>query len=406
MALTVNQTPDAYTPASSQQIFHATSTNSAAANHSYVVVCTDIITGNSFRYLIAKDPIYSSMVFDAKGFTENYIQYFKPLLIGGWQKCTGSIRPITVNVGEQYGSTVIYYPGTNFNYTVWSGIVDFLGFAGGVFDSGKYIYSAGTNNVYMAGVTDDLAFTNKSSWLYILSNHNTGTRPGQIQVVSYNAAGVAIGSSFINNPHAAGGNTYDKNFVCIDIGDRGLNNLTAPQVTGTFPVLPAGTASYEVRDSTGTAVVIKTFKYGCVNKFTPINIHYLAKNGALQTASFNLMHDKFMDTQSQIYGKNPNVNNGFYYEYSINSAPNIDYAITEQQSLKLRTDWLSIDQIKKYKECVSSPICYLEGDSDYPNSLIRVRRVSGRYIDVPKNKKLFAIELDFVYAHENYRQHV
>lgn len=405
MALVVNQQPDKYTPAFSPQVFQATSTNTASPGHTYTVVWTDIITGLTGTEQVYADPVYDSMVWDASDKSSNFIQYFTPLYTGGWQKATGSIRPFRVNIGETYGG--VYYPGTDYDFTTWSGIVDFLGFANGVFDSARYIYNAGVNHVYMAGVLDDIGYAGRSNYLYVLSNHYTGARIGGIHIVTYNAAGGVIGISDIANPHAAGGNTYDKNFVLIDVGSRGLDALTAPQVTGTFPVLSASVAKYEIYNLAAPQTLIKTITLGCENKYRAMLVHYLAKNGAMQTANFSLIHNKTLSTQSQKYGKNPNVNTGTFYSYPINSQPNKKFGIVSQTQLKLRTDWLSDDQISKYKELWDSPLCLLDGDADYPNNQIAIEPVTPNYIDIPHyENNLVKMENDFIYCHENLRQRV
>jgi hypothetical protein len=341
--------------------------------------------------------------------TKDFIKYFEPIYTGGWQRALGSLRPITVNVGETYGSTPTYYPGTTITYYVWSGGVDWMDFANNGFVNTPYIYDFPTNKVFMAGVLDDLAFTGKSNYVYILSNHLTGARPKQIRITTYNAAGGLVGTSYIANPHEAGGNTYDKNFVFIDVGDRGLNALTAPQVTGTFPVIGASVVRWDVHEDNllGAFTFIKSLKYGCENIYKPMVLHYLAKNGALQTATFNLMHDKRIKKQNLTYGKDTNFYTGVQYAYDISSRPMRQYGTTTQTSLILRTDWLSDDQVEKYEDLISSNVIFLDGDENYPNKLIAINCETQDYITIPKRKsKLFALEAEFTYAHQNIRQDV
>jgi hypothetical protein len=64
MALTINQQPQAYTPVFNPQIFHATSTNSGSANHTYTFVFTDVLSGLTGTVQVTKDPVFSAGVFD------------------------------------------------------------------------------------------------------------------------------------------------------------------------------------------------------------------------------------------------------------------------------------------------------------------------------------------------------
>lgn len=410
MALTINQQPQAYTPVFNPQIFHVTSTNSGAANHSYTFAFTDVITGITGKVQVAKDPVNAAGVFDAMEKSKDFIEYFQPVYTGGWQKATGSLRPFTVNVGETYGTTPTYYPGSDITYYVWSGGVDWMDFANNGFVSTPYIYNHLVNNAYMAGVIDDLTFTGKSNFIYVLSNHLTGARITNIRIIGYDASGSVITTSTINNPHSAGGNTYDKNFVLIDVGERGLDALTAPQVTGTFPVLNSNVVKYEVWDYDSNPVplvYIKTLTRGCENIYRPIIVHYLAKNGALQTATFNLMHDKKIKKQNLQYGKDTNFYTSVQYAYDISSRPMRQFGITTQTGLVLRTDWLSDDQVEKYEDLFSSAVIFLDGDENYPNKLIAINCETQDYITIPKAKsKLFAWESEFLYAHQNIRQDV
>lgn len=285
-----------------------------------------------------------------------------------------------------------------------------MDFANNGFVSTPYIYNHLVNNAYMAGIIDDLTFAGKSNFIYVLSNHLTGARITNIRIIGYDASGSVITTSTINNPHSAGGNTYDKNFVLIDVGERGLDALTAPQVTGTFPVLNSNVVKYEVWDYDSNPVplvYIKTLTRGCENIYRPMIVHYLAKNGAMQTATFNLMHDKKIKKQNLQYGKDTNFYTSVQYAYDISSRPMRQFGITTQTGLVLRTDWLSDDQVEKYEDLFSSAVIFLDGDENYPNKLIAINCDTQDYITIPKAKsKLFAWESEFSYAHQQIRQDV
>jgi hypothetical protein len=395
MAVTTLQSPASIgstLPAFSPQIFLATSNQIAQPNFVFTVKCTDVITGSIATFAIAKDPIYNTCVFDASSFSQQFMQFYKPLFTSGFQKADGSIRPITVNIGESYGSTVTYYAGTNCTYYVWTGIIDWLGYAGGTFTTSKYYYDIFGATGAMVGLYNDVTFTGRSNFIYFLSDLTGANRPTGISVLEYDAAGGLIITTAISNTHSGGGNTYDKNFVCLDVGARN------------FTFLNSFTVRYEIRYGGN---VIKNIKRGCENMYAPKVVHFLAKNGAFQSAYFNLKDTRKITKDSQKFSKNPAVNTGTVYNYGISDAVDLDFGIVSQKQITLRTDWLSDEQVQLYSELFDSPICYLDGDDDYPNNLLRIRPTTPEYKMVKKyNQKLYSLEQDFVFAHQNLRQRV
>jgi hypothetical protein len=381
-------------------IFQATSTNYAAANHRYVVTTIDLITGAQSDERISADPVFFSCVFDAMPYAKSRVEHYMPLNgLTGFQVCAGAIRKIRVNVGEEYGTPVIYYPGIPFDFIIWNGIVDFLPF--GTYLASDYVYTnTGPNRKYFAGVLDDLTFDNRSNFLYCLST-GAGDFTG-IQVRTYNAAGALIGTSNIANPFAASA-TYTNKYVSIDVGHKGLSNIPGGLVTGTYPIITTAVTRYEIYDTTGGAGLIKTIRIGC-DRYKVMTVHYLAKNGAFLTCNFNLIHNKPITKTGQTYKKNPNTRAATSYGYTPNDAVEHDLNVTTQTKLILRTDWLSDEQITAYIDCFSSPKCYID---EGPGRSVRIRPTTGDYDDLPHySKKLRQLTMEYNYAHQNYRQDV
>jgi len=398
MAITTFQSPASIgstLPAFSPQIFTATSNQIAQPNFVFTVKCTDVITGSIATFAIAKDPIYSSCVFDASSFSQQFMQFYKPLFTSTFQKADGSIRPITVNIGESYGSTVTYYAGTNFTYYVWTGIIDWIAYAGGTFTTSNYYFNNTTFTGAMVGLFNDVTFTGRSNFIYFLSDLTTSNRPASISVLEYNAANTLLATTVISNSHSGGGNTYDKNFVCVDVGHRNLSSF-----------LNAATVRYDIQ--MGGTTVIKKITLGCENMYSPKVVHFLTKKGGFNSAYFNLKDTRKITKDSQKFSKNPAVNNsGTSYNYGISDAVDLDFGIISQKQITLRTDWLSDEQVQLYSELFDSPICYLDGDDDYPLVLLRIRPTTPEYKIVKKyNQKLYSLEQDFVFAHQNLRQRV
>lgn len=247
MGLTVNQMPQLYSPAFNEQIFQATSTNYTQPNFTYTVKITDVDSGITETYQIPPDPAQFACVFDAGPFIKSFIDHFIDLTnTGGWMKCVDAVKKCRVNIGETYGAgTPTYHAGSDYDYYVWNGIVDFIEYANYLYYN--YAYNATTfNYVYFAGVIEDKTFTDRANWLYVL-NEFAGSPIKAIRVVTFDKTGAQLGQSIIKNPLVAF-STYDKGYIGIDVGYKGLTAIGAGLVTSTYPIITPSVAKWKIYD--------------------------------------------------------------------------------------------------------------------------------------------------------------
>lgn len=405
MAITIIQQPQTYMPAYNPQWFMALSNQLAQPNFEYTIKITDLISSATETYQLPPRPD-NLCVFDAGVFAENQIRNsnFIPINLYGWQKANG-IRKIRVNIGETYGSTPVYHAGTNIDYIIWNSCVRFLDFPS--YNENQFVYESVTPNlIYFAGVLDDITTEDRSNYMYILSSRVNDV--DQIQITTRDINGTFIANSFIANPFAAAANYFDRYF-CIDVGYKGLISISSGLVTGAYPIITPFVSSYEITDTSSTLISsqqIKRIRIKCEDtRYAVMTVHYLARNGAFLSLNFNKAWESNNDKTVTGYMQNQNkVEPGSsVYGYNYFDSPEKQLSVLTQTKLKLRTDWLTDEQVTQYQECFDSPICYL--DTGHIKSYAAIKPVTGSYRNLPHfEKKVFMLEMDFQYTHQNYRQ--
>lgn len=402
MAVTCNQQPETYTPGYSPQIFTAESTQSGQPNFSYTVLCTDLLSGDTQYYDVPVRPD-GDMVFDAKPFAETFLTHYIPLNTYGWQEADG-VRKIRVNIGETYGAVPAYASGTNIDYIVWNGIVDWKEYP--VYDKDLYVYDSDIdNNVYLNTNTEEDTYSGRSNYLYALTSKINDIY--NIQIKTYSNAGVLLGTSTIANPNV-GSSAYNVKYLCIDIGHKGLSNIDVGLVGGDYPIITDQVAYYVVSDiyDDGVDFIItdlKTITVKCEPRYDVYTVHYLKKNGAFQTLNFSKLSENVLTTSKVNYSKLPFTYVAQQYTYSTSSNVQRSLSTDTKQTIKLNTDWLTEDEVDYHKDLIDSPVIYFDfGDPEgYLQVILNTNsvRLNKRY-----NDRLFSFTMDFEYAHSNTRQ--
>jgi hypothetical protein len=402
MSVTVHQQPTTYVPAYSPQMFVASSNQTAQPDFSYLVVITDLITGEFINQRVPKD-INNKCIFDAQGFVKNYLTHYCPINVYGWKQATG-IRKIRVNIGEQYSGTL--HSGSNIDYIVWNGVVDWAEYP--TYAKNTYVYD-GTipNRVYLTNLLIDPAFTNRSNLFYALTSAAGDIL--QVTIMTYDATGTFLSYSKIANPWQSS-TTYTDKYICIDLGLKGLANISSGSVSGTYPIIPWNAAYYEIwngipavlEDGQPTAYFIKRYNIKCEPKYPVYTVHFLAKNGSFETCHFQKRSDLFSKKETSSYRRIPFTYASNTYLYTASTPVERVLSTEVQGGLKLNTDWIDEDHIALYEQLYSSPLVYLDlGTTEYRTLKVVTDsyRVAKKY-----NEKLFQLEMEFQYTNSDYRQ--
>lgn len=409
MAVTVSQQPEGYTPVYNEQVFVALSNQTAQPNFEYTVKVSDMITGVTKTFPVAKRPD-DYLVWDAGEFARSYFDpdhHYIPMNVYGWQQATG-IRKIRVNIGETYGAgTPVYTAGSNIDYIVWNGCLNFKDFPN--YDPDDFVYRSDTitNLVYLTQRFNDVTYPGRSNYFYALTAEAGDIL--NIQIETFDSAGVLIDTSTIDNPYEAL-TAYASKYLCIDVGHKGLSNIDAGQVTGAYPIITDDVASYTVvvncitgGPPAGNADTVRTYTVGCEPKFDVYTVHFLGMNGGFETINFSKRAEKENQVTKSTFRRDPHVFSAGTYTYSSATPQEYVLAVMEKETLKLSTDWLSQDQADLYKQIIKSGYAYLDTGDDEDFLALKVVTSSLRP-HIRQNEKLYQLVIDFELAYVNTAQ--
>jgi hypothetical protein len=415
VSLTKNQYPAAYTPNFNDQTFEYTSTQTGQSDFKYIIVATDVITSATQTYNVKQAPNTAELKWYANVFTNQYIKHYIPNNAYGFQKCADAIRQITIEVKEYYGGvTYAASPPSTTTYIVWNGVLRTLDWVD--YDLTDFVYKSSTsnfkyitsdNNPSLAGfyTSNKVTYDDKSHFLYCLSSENNDLE--FIRINAYDSNGNLLHYSDIANPYAAG-TTYTDKYVCIDVGHKGLSQISAGLVTGTYPIITDQVAYYDVIDAytqppaTARQNVSRIYIYNSCN-YEVYTIHYLAKSGNFETLHFPKKSTKREDVEKKTYRKNPNTLSSNQWKYTKFSEWEKVLSSTGQDNFILNTDWLTEDEMELHKEIISSPRHYLDFGSTIGLVPIKVLNTS---INIePNGRNLMGITLEVQPTYKNNYQH-
>lgn len=402
MAVTLIQTPSTtkVTPAYNENWFIAESDETAQPNFKFTVDIKDVITGDLWTEQI--EPVYGTnrIYFDAGAYAEKYmVNYFNGNTYG-WQNCVNSYRPISVKIGETYGSPATYYPPPSsgiINYNVWNGGLDTQTFA--YYNADDYLYNQTTSNYKYLTATGDLnVYEDRSNYVYFLGTVGNTTDLPQLRIRTFDANGNIIGNSTIARPSATTG-LIDDQYQYIDIGLKGLTNISSGLVTGAYPIITPSVASYTVREFVNTGLIRCFIK--CNPKYTVYSLHYLNQKGGYDTLHCSKVSEKTSTKSATTFKQNPwnEVSNVMTYNPSMMLEKTQGITITD--SLKLNSDWLTQDEFDRHRDLFASTDIRLDLGSSTPN--IAVKITNGNYIQ-KNNDRLRMLSFDLSYTFNNHRQ--
>lgn len=391
-----------YLPAYNPNWIIASSSNYAAANFKYTLIIEDILTGTIWTEQIAKDPS-NLLKIDIGTYAEKFMEHYLPINVYGWKKCAGASRKIRYNVGETYGSTPVYTAGTDKYYIAWNAGVDLLDVLD--YSVNAYVYdSTIPNQRFLTTTGSCLTYEDRSQFLYALVQYANLADLPSIKVITYNSAGSVLGQYTIARPDYSTG-LYTDQYVCIDVGYKGMLNITNPEVTvvsGTYPIITSSVASYVIKDGTDNSI-IKTITIDCSPKFTVHTLHYRKANGAYETLHCKLASEESLTTEQSTFKKDP---------WSYNSvtglmelAPSLDFektqGVTIQNKLKVTSDWLTDTELEYHADLFTSTDVKL--DLGKNNRYIKVKVSDKNYS--PRNEdKLRLLVINLEHSHQNNRQ--
>lgn len=357
MAITIHQNPDGYTTGYNDQIYVVSSNQVGNSDFQYKFVCTDDITSSSITYTVPKYPVTAQGIFDAKIFSKKYLKHYIPNNQYGWQVCTDAFRKIEVEFREYYGgNTVAASPPLTDDYFIWNGVLRTKDWVN--YNQNNYLYDASNISqlVHLSRFANQKTFEDKSLFLYTLQANNAGIYGIIIQ--TFDANGNSIAVSTIGNPYQTHAN-YTEQYVCIDIGHKGLSQISSGLVTGAYPIITPQVASYTITDSYFDELIM-TVQIECEPTYDVYPVHYLSNTGAFETVYFNKASILSERAEKTYYRQNPYRLVSNTYSYSTFTPHERVLASAGQEALQLNTDWLTEAEIAVHRELYTSPLVYVD----------------------------------------------
>lgn len=369
MAITIQQDPEEYTPGYNDQIYVLTSNQIGNADFQYKMVCTDDLTNSTITYTIPKYPVTGQGIFDAKIFSKKYLKHYIPNNQYGWQSCVDAFRRIDIEFREYYGgNTVAASPPLTDSFYIWNGVLRTIDWT--TYDLTDFVYNSVTsNNIYLNKLNNQKTFAGKSLFLYVLQNAVNAVN--SITIETFDVNGSTIGTSVIPNPYIAS-TDYEDQYICIDIGHKGLTNIDSLEVTGTYPIITDAVKSYTITDNSDDSdnTLIMNVSVECEPTFDVYPVHYLANNGNFETIYFNKASLLTERAEKTYYRQNPYRLASNTYNYSNFTPHERVLASAGQEALQLNTDWLTEAEMAIHRELFTSPVVYVDFGNLIPYKVI------------------------------------
>lgn len=410
MAITINQTPNLYSPAYNDLIFIVTSPNKTQAGFKYIadVYCGGIVE----RVKNIPHPTYGAGVFNVGRIIESLVSSDISKTTYGFQRNLNSYTPFYIKFGEEYGSAssgTTIYPNqtTSSTYYAFNAELEFLKFQ-------NYSYSDYVTQIG-GGVVATRILSNKPQSVYIRDSedawlHAMSESSGTIfyaSINTYNSAGALIQNVKVANPYQEITSANDR-FVRFGCGTNNLNSIASSGIiSGAQPIITGSVASYDVTftKQTGTAVTLPhTFVID--NKCTKnvvYRFHFLNQIGGFDSFSFIRGSTKSVDIKRSSYKKVTGaMTSATTYGYAKSDRGSVTYNTSLQDNIKVKSDWVDESTQNWLQELITSPEVYYD---DPTHGLVAVQVVMSKFdIKQTAQDKLFNLEIEYEPAYNRYRQ--
>lgn len=402
MSMTINQSPNDWTPAYNDMVFVVDSTNKAQTNYNYIAQI--YIGGDVITLKAPPDPTYGKGVFNIGRIVESYVNsdIGEDGFTRGFMQNTNSHISYLVKFGEEYGSTVTQYlniTSTAYKYA-WNASLDFVDMQN--YTRNNY-FADGNNILNNTSITRCISLT-QSTWLYY--NAVDVSMFTDAFILAYDSNNTVIRSIEVSNVWASSG-TVASHFIRFSAGPVNINNINAAFVTSTIgsgAYIPSNTSYYTIQfDGSASSDVIR-FNVGCsCSKHETYRLHWLNKKGAFESFNFNMRSKKMTDITKKGYrGVVGALTSSTAWGYALKDRVDRQYFVESKDKITISTDWLTENESIYLRELVESPEIYLD---DSTLGLISVTCSEPRYEEKKYvSEKVFRLEIDIEYSYNRQRQ--
>lgn len=355
MAITINSTPEAYPSMHDDLWYVVTSNNTAQTGFKYVY---DVYVNSSIvaRIKSFPDPTSGKGIFNASNIVRNYwTSYFKPNPTQTVWSYTGNDIYVNFEIrfGEEYGG-VLY---TNLS----SGTYRAFNFYNPVFRNPSTSYFQPYISKWLTNRDKSKLECSLSEKLYVGWMNAAATTP----TITFTVQKYLNGGSADGSPQTSANYTASS-FVLLDISPAAINAHFGSTV------ISSSTYSYGVKiNYGGTSSDELKILVACNPKFTPVTMHFLNQLGGYDSFMFRLVNKQSRNIQRKEYERlNWQLQTDTMRTYDtynrMYEGSNV-YAVSQDVSFKLQSDYVNQTDYTWLNELIGSPEVYMEqGGYYYP----------------------------------------
>lgn len=355
MAITINSTPEAYPSAHDALYFVVTSDNVALAGFKYVF---DVFIAGTLvsRIKLFPDPVNGKGIFNASGVVRDYMaNYFKPNTTQTAFSYTTD--DIYIDYEIRFGEDVDGVTTTN----LASGNYKAFNFVNPIFRDFSTSYYQPKISSWLTSRDLSKVDVQMGEKLYMGWLNTAGTTTTlSLTIQKFTSSGSADGSPM------TGGNVSGETFVLFDLSPAAVNNYLGTSY------ITAATPSYGVVvNYGGTQSSQVKIKLACSPRWTPVALHFLNRLGGYDTFNFRLVNRRSGSVERKSYQQMDwQYSGGAMTRYDANkriNAGNNTFAVNEEVTFKLISDYINQTDYLWLKDLITSPEVYMEqGGYYYP----------------------------------------
>lgn len=398
MAITLNSTPDKFTPAFNPVHFSVSSDNYSQPDFKFVA---DVYDGSGNLLATLK---YQANVQGSTPISIDVNRMLHELVGPDYCKLNGVVSPAivvdsggaiagySVQFGEQYGG-VVYANLTSFSGYAFNGSMNFYKFA--FYDSANWL-----NEKFLTPLSRQTVRKRDSVMLSILQSDDTAITNFAVNIFS--AAGASLYSTTVTNTLTSLSATNNR-LLHLHVG---FDYLYAQLAFGS--TVYAGAAYYTITPNGGTAMRFDLFSR--CERFPGVRLYFLNELGGFDSFNF-LLPDRYTQTnERKMYQRQP-ANKQTAYDATNKrfEATNRSYHTRYTEKMRLSSDYLTDTEAQHLLDLIPSPLVYMEKDAAaYGGSGLVLVPVDIKMTDYAVKKtaldKLFNADLDVELTQATYRQ--
>jgi len=414
MAITIKQDVTTYMPVYNKLEVMADSTNTGQTDFKYIFEIVTALYG-TFTYYVTPEPTldYGIQEFSRvlQGFITEQINPYDSTA-PFTQGLSPMILEYHIEYGEQYdvAGTITDFKDLTTGNTkyCWDASFkehDWITQRNTLFSFSTWICNTagGSNNEFLTAYKTPKVKLTDLGWTYLMTD--TVADIDYVEYKTYDSTGALIQTATANN----GSSSLTPGKVkSVASSPQSINNIAA-LASGAQPVITSSVATYTVQvfEATPTAVTeLLTFTLQDDCRYTTYRLHFLNRLGGFDSYNFTARSQKSSTTKRKSYTRAKTVVASGGITYSHENIGSLDYYVRTNEKIKLRSEYLTDEELVWLEELVESPnVLWETTDSEGTTLFYPVKIMTNKWTQkLTEIDKVFQLEIDVELALQNTRQ--